>query len=129
MIGSNLSSSIATPSVKVINFNIDKKSGSESNNWCLHFDYIIEQNGFRATNQDRSNRLGVTFILGTREGGYLLNYSTTNAVMKQSWKKLIRMDFDLITAETHAGQHNKSVVLRVFHEFVSDLDIEIVILL
>ncbi len=125
MIGTKLLSSITTPSVKVINFNIEKRSGSVS----LHFDYVIKQNGFRTTNQDKSKRLGVAFILGTREGGYLLNHSTANVVIKESWTKSICLDFDLITAETHAGHHPRSVVLRVIHEFVSDLDFEIVILL
>ena len=128
MIGTEFSSSINTPSVKVININIEKRSGIVSNR-CLHFDYVIEQNGFRTNNQDKSSGLGVSFILGTREGGYLLNHSTATVVMKESWKKSIRMDFDLITAETHAGQHPRSVVLRIIHEFVSDLDFEIVILI
>lgn len=77
--------------------------------------------------QDKSNRFGVAFVLGTRKGGYMLNYSSINVALKQSWKSRIDMDFDLNTAEIHAGQGPKSVVLRILHEFVSDLDVDIII--
>lgn len=126
MVGSTPSSLTNNPSVEVININIDKESDNGAG-CCLHFDYAIEPNGFKATTQDKSNRLGVTVVLGTREGGYLLNHSSFNVVMKQAWKNRIDMDFDLNTAETHAGQGCKSVVLRIIHEFAMGLDLEILI--
>ncbi len=126
MIGSKPSIPTSYPSIKVINFNIDRRPNDE-NKCHLHFEYVVEQNGFRTTMQDKSNRFGVAFVLGTRKGGYMLNYSSINVALKQSWKSRIDMDFDLNTAEIHAGQGPKSVVLRILHEFVSDLDVDIII--
>jgi hypothetical protein len=126
MVGSTPSSTANAPSVEVININIDKKSDNRARCY-LHFDYTIEPNGFKASTQDKSNRLGVTVVLGTREGGYLLNHSSFNVVMKQAWKIRIDMDFDLNTAEIHSGQGCKSIVLRIIHEFVGGLDLEVII--
>lgn len=128
MIGSNFSSPSNCPSIRIVNFYIDKTSDDETS--CrLHFDYIMEHNRFRVTNQDTSDSLGVSFILGTREGGYLLSHSSIYVVKKPSWKRPICMDFDSRIAETHTGQHPKSVILRVLHEFVGGLDLEFIILL
>ena len=127
----------ATPSIKFGNFKVEKelKKGSNHHKGLLHFDYNIQLNGFRKMNQRRSNQdksggLGVTVVLGTLKGGYLLDQRSFNVPgprKEKSWKKSIRMDFDWTTAEVNGGTDQNLVVLRVIHEFVGGLDFEMVV--
>jgi hypothetical protein len=98
----------------------------------LEFDYNIEQNGFikttRKKSQDKGGSMGVALLLGTLRGGYLLSQTSFVVLPRQSWTKHIVMDFDWSIAGANAGQdQNHLVVLRVLHEFLSDLDFEIII--
>lgn len=135
--GAKPPSTPSTPSVKFGNFKVEKevKKGSSRHTGSLAFDYNIELNGFRRMhtrkgNQDKNGGLGVTLVLGTLKGGYLLNQSSFNVpdFMKgKSWKKHIRMDFDWNTAEANGGQDQNQIVVRVLHEFIGSSDYEIVV--
>mmetsp|Transcript_22044 Transcript_22044/g.47942 ORF Transcript_22044/g.47942 Transcript_22044/m.47942 type:complete len:2140 (-) Transcript_22044:37-6456(-) len=137
MIGAKSSSASNTPSIKFRNFKVEKelKKASNSHTGFLDFDYNIELNRYRRTNERKANQgknggLGVTFVLGTLKGGYLLNKSSLSVPgfqKEKSWKKHIRMDFDWNTADANAGQDQHLIVLRVLHEFASDSDFEILV--
>mmetsp|Transcript_40669 Transcript_40669/g.73328 ORF Transcript_40669/g.73328 Transcript_40669/m.73328 type:complete len:383 (-) Transcript_40669:165-1313(-) len=124
-----------TPSIKFGNFKVERElmKGSNQHKGILNFDYNIELNSFRNTNQRKSNHgkkggKGVTLVLGSLKGGYLLDQSSFNVPefkKEKWWKKHIRMQFDWNTAESNAGQDQNLVVLRVLHEFTSGFDFEI----
>ena len=130
------SSSSSTPNIKFGGVKIEKVlvKGSSNHTGRLEFEYSNEMNGLSRMNQKKSHDekgggLGVTFILGTIGGDYLLSQTSLVIGSKQSYKKQIAMEFDWNTAEANAGQGNNSVNLRVIHEFLGGLDLEVVIAL
>ena len=127
-----------SPSIKFGDFKVEKelKKGSYQHKGMLDFDYNIDLNSVRNKYQRRptgkNGGLGVTLVLGSLEGGYLLDQSSFNIPefkKEKWWKKHIRMNFDWNTAESNAGQDQNLVVVRVLHEFTSDLDFEIMVTL
>jgi hypothetical protein len=81
------------------------------------------------SHDEKDGGLGVTFLLGTIGGDYLLSQMSIIVGLRQSYKKHITMEFDWNTAEANAGQENSSVNLRLFHEFLSGSDLEVVVAL
>jgi len=133
---SHPSSSSSTPNIKFGGVKIVKVlvKGSNNHTGRLEFEYSNEMNGLSRMNQKKSHDekgggLGVTFILGTIGGDYLLSQTSLVIGSKQSYKKQIAMEFDWNTAEANAGQGNSSVNLRVIHEFLGGLDLEVVVAL
>jgi hypothetical protein len=126
-----------TPVVKFSNIKVEKelKKGSNHHKGCLEFEYNIELNDFRRPNkrkgnQDKNGGLGVSIVLGTFTGGYLLGHSSFNVSefkKEKSWKKHVRLDFDWTTAEVHGGPGQYRVIVRIIHEFTTGLDLEIVV--
>ena len=127
----------STPAIKFSNIKVEKelKKGSNHHKGCFEFEYNIEMNGFRRANnkkgnQEKSGGLGVSIVLGTLKGGYLLGQSSFNVPdfkREKCWKKRVRVDFDWTTAEVNGGPGQNSVVVRVIHEFMSGLDMEMVV--
>jgi len=130
-------SSNKTPSVKFGNFKVEKelKKGSHQHKGILDFEYNIDLSSLRnnAMNQRRSVRgrnggRGVTLVLGSLRGGYLLDQSSFDIPESKGgggqWKKRVRMRFDWNAAESNSGEHQHPLTLRVLHEFASGLDLE-----
>ena len=126
-----------SPSIKFGNFKVKKESkkGSNQHIGTLDFDYNFDLNSFKNRNHRKSNDkvggLGVTLVLGSLVGGYLLDqssFSIPEFKHEKCWKKHIGMTFDWETAESNAGDKNL-VVIRVIHEFTSGVDFELMVTL
>ena len=124
--------------VKFSNFEVEKelKKGSNHHEGILTFDYSVVDTSIanqKKSNQGKDGGMGVTVLLGTLKGGYLLECLSFNIPeqhkKEKRWTKKICMRFDWTTAESNSGQGQHLVVVRMIHEFASNVDYEVMVTL